>query len=518
MNVNDAPDKWDDHRSRLASVGQIAAGIAHEVRNPLTAVKGFLQLLQKQSPHSYIEIAQQELDNAIATLQNLLHVSREDLEDEPMTKLSLCAELESILNLFQDQLYRVTIEKHFEHEEAEIVGRRNQLKKAFFNILKNAFEAISGKGTIKIHHYIRERKVCVKIADSGAGIPRDKLALLGTPFFSTKSDGTGMGLAYVFSTVYQHGGTIDVESEEGLGTTFTLQFPLEFSQEKGVVVLDLRYEKGLQLKDFLSRNKEEFEKQLLGKSAKMKEMVQEMKEIGDIDLLGNAHKLVELMADNKELEIADFAQREGRFWAKHPSLSLSAKLEWFQAIHSVLWDFIYNFERLSGQQTTREQFFALERRMNPIFDMFLRHFLMSYTMFKEELIESQQELINTLSVQIIPLTPSVAILPLLGSIDTKRARMIRENVLQQIGAQKIGTLLMDMSGLEVPETPVVKQLFKMIDSVSFMGCKTILTGIRPELADTMANLDISFIGIGKVETKRTLQQALKELGIYMKST
>ncbi|GIQ64618.1 hypothetical protein PACILC2_31860 [Paenibacillus cisolokensis] len=131
MNVNDAPDKWDDHRSRLASVGQIAAGIAHEVRNPLTAVKGFLQLLQKQSPHSYIEIAQQELDNAIATLQNLLHVSREDLEDEPMTKLSLCAELESILNLFQDQLYRVTIEKHFEHEEAEIVGRRNQLKKAF---------------------------------------------------------------------------------------------------------------------------------------------------------------------------------------------------------------------------------------------------------------------------------------------------------------------------------------------------------------------------------------------------
>ncbi|GIQ64620.1 hypothetical protein PACILC2_31880 [Paenibacillus cisolokensis] len=143
---------------------------------------------------------------------------------------------------------------------------------------------------------------------------------------------------------------------------------------------------------------------------------------------------------------------------------------------------------------------------------------MSYTMFKEELIESQQELINTLSVQIIPLTPSVAILPLLGSIDTKRARMIRENVLQQIGAQKIGTLLMDMSGLEVPETTVVKQLFKMIDSVSFMGCKTILTGIRPELADTMANLDISFIGIGKVETKRTLQQALKELGIYMKST
>jgi len=84
----------------LASVGQIAAGIAHEVRNPLTAVKGFLQLLQEQSPHNYLDIAQEELDNAISTLQNLLNVSKADSEDEQPVRIRLCTELESLLGLF----------------------------------------------------------------------------------------------------------------------------------------------------------------------------------------------------------------------------------------------------------------------------------------------------------------------------------------------------------------------------------------------------------------------------------
>src|SRR5690606_16666764 len=78
------------HQARLASIGQIAAGIAHEVRNPLTAVKGFLQLMQEQEPHEYIDIASKELDNAISTLQNLLNVSKLDAEDEPLIRINLC--------------------------------------------------------------------------------------------------------------------------------------------------------------------------------------------------------------------------------------------------------------------------------------------------------------------------------------------------------------------------------------------------------------------------------------------
>lgn len=511
MSIDQASDKREEHYSRLASIGQIAAGIAHEVRNPLTAVKGFLQLLQEQAPHSYLDIAQQELENAISTLQNLLHISKADMDNEPVTKFSLCAELESLLSLFQDQIYRVTIERNFKHGEVEIYGRKNQIKKALFNILKNAFEAISGNGKITISHFCQDHSVCVVISDTGVGIPRDKIRLLGTPFFTTKSEGTGMGLAYVFSTVYQHGGTVDVESEEGHGTTFTFHFPFEISKDKDVVVMDLKYDRGMNLKEFLNANQDNFEQRLFAEAVNMKEIIQEIKTIGSIDLLSNAHKLVNLMVDHQDLEIIRFAQQEGQLWAKHSSLNLAVKLEWFQAIRRVLWDFMYNYERQSEHQVTREQFFTLERQINTTLDTFLRHFFMSYTSFKDELIKSHKEMIDDLSVPIIPLTSSVSILPLLGTIDTGRAQVLQEKVLQQIGQFKIRTLLIDMSGVALLDMQAVEHLFKIMDGIRYMGCKAVVTGIRPEIANTMVNLGISLID--RVETKGTLQQALEELGL-----
>ncbi|EES73123.1 ATPase/histidine kinase/DNA gyrase B/HSP90 domain protein [Paenibacillus sp. oral taxon 786 str. D14] len=214
----------DDTLSRLASIGQIAAGIAHEVRNPLTAVKGFLQLLQREVSHSYLDFACSELEQAISTLQDLLQVSKPDLEDESCIAINLCSELESLLYLFQDQIYRVQIAKKFRNSDEIIYGKRNQLKKAFFNLLKNAFEAIPNEGTITIEHYRVGDIIYVIISDTGVGVPKEKLQLLGTPFFTTKDEGTGMGLTQVYSTIYQHGGTIDVKSREGIGTTFTIQF------------------------------------------------------------------------------------------------------------------------------------------------------------------------------------------------------------------------------------------------------------------------------------------------------
>lgn len=107
----------DNTLGRLASIGQMAAGIAHEIRNPLTAVKGFLQLLKKESSHRYLDIAYSELDQAISTLQNLLQVSKPDLEDEPNMAINVCLELESLLYLFQDQIYRVQTKKNFRNTQ-----------------------------------------------------------------------------------------------------------------------------------------------------------------------------------------------------------------------------------------------------------------------------------------------------------------------------------------------------------------------------------------------------------------
>jgi rsbT co-antagonist protein RsbR len=505
--------KRDDHQSRLASVGQIAAGIAHEVRNPLTAVKGFLQLLGEQVPHNYIDIAQQELDNAIETLQNLLNVSRPDAESEPMVGFSLCAELEAILGLFQDQFYRVAVNKHFTDGTTEIIGRRNQLKKVFFNILKNAFEAIPGEGTIEIHHSLEGDTVCVSITDTGVGIPQDKLAMLGTPFFTTKTDGTGMGLAYVFSIVYQHGGTVDVQSMEGQGTTFTFHFPIRGTKERDLAVMDLLYEQDMKLGEFLKINRGEFEHCLLAEAENVKGIIEDIKKIGNIDLVQNAHILVGLLVDQNDWEIINFAQQEGKLWSQHSSLNLAVKLEWFQAIRRVLWSFMYNFDRLSGNESTREQFFSLERQTNNSLDTFLRHFFMSYTKFKDDQIKSHMEMIDDLSVPIIPLTSSVSILPLLGMIDSHRIQVIQEKVLQQIGLWKFRTLLIDMSGAAFPDTMNLRKLSRILNGISYMGVKAIITGIRPEVANTMINSKVMIDR--RIETKGTLQQALEQLGLNL---
>lgn len=249
--VEDTVDhkRKDIHMSHLASVGQIAAGIAHEVKNPLTAVKGFLQLLRERHDRNYVEIAESELENAIDILQNLLQVSKPEMEDETYVSVNLAVELDSLTQLFQDQFYRVTIHKEFQAPDTYIFGKKNKLKKVFFNLLKNAFEAIPDQGSIYIEHTVTDDEVIVCIQDNGLGIPQEKLSMLGTPFFSTKANGTGMGLTLVFSVIYQHGGTIEVQSEEGVGTKFTISFPKEMNKMKLKEVVTLELEATTHLND-----------------------------------------------------------------------------------------------------------------------------------------------------------------------------------------------------------------------------------------------------------------------------
>ncbi|MGE7760151.1 two-component system sensor histidine kinase NtrB [Peribacillus sp. NPDC097895] len=214
-------------RVKLASIGQIAAGIVHEVKNPLTSVKGFLQLLKESQPHPYINTMEAELEKALETLENLLHVSKPDLHEEPFVPIDLCKELTSVLFLFQEKLYNVEIEWDLRDSEKKVFGKRNLFLKAFFNLMKNAIEGIQGKGKIRIEHYYKSGQIHIKVSDTGVGISEDKVKLLGTPFFSTKSEGTGLGLTQVFTTIHKHGGNISVQSVVGKGTTFHIQLPVK---------------------------------------------------------------------------------------------------------------------------------------------------------------------------------------------------------------------------------------------------------------------------------------------------
>ncbi|WP_240647178.1 ATP-binding protein [Paenibacillus nanensis] len=497
------------HLRQLASVGQIAAGIAHEVRNPLTAVKGFLQLLKEKNEERYIQIAETELNNAIAILQNLLQVSKPDMDDEPVERIDLTVELESIIQLFQDQFYRVNVIKNFENPGNYIYGKKNQLKRAFFNLLKNAFEAIEDKGSIMINHSATKDSVTVSLQDTGSGIPNEKLKLLGTPFFTTKQNGTGMGLAFVFSVIYQNGGTIEVASEENVGTTFTIHFSKDRRKNRREAVhLDqLELQQTEELREFFILNREKFAEQLLIEAVNVRDKIDEIMGIGNINLLENAHKLVLSIAEGREHEVVHFAKTEGVAWAKH-SLTLAFKLEWIQSVRRVMWSFLYNFNRENHDFSSKEQFFSLEKQINDLMDQFLNHFFISYSQYKDDLIRAHRELVDDLSVPIIPLTRNMSILPLIGAIDSFRATTLEDKVITEIGASGIATLIIDLSGVVDMEANVIHRLIALIDGVKMMGCEVILTGIRAEIVKLMLRLGVTFTN--KAITKGTLQQALED--------
>lgn len=497
----------ESHLSNLASVGQIAAGIAHEVKNPLTAVKGFLQLLKERNDRKYIEIAETELANALDILQNLLHVSKPDLEDEQHVSIDLAVELESLTQLFQDQLYRVSIHKNLQNPGSYILGKKNQLKKVFFNLLKNAFEAIPDKGSIYIEHTSTETEVVVRIKDSGVGIPKEKLGLLGTPFFTTKENGTGMGLTLVFSVIYQHNGSIEVHSSENGGTEFTITFPKEARNIKLKEVIYLQLEAAADLKQFFIMNRFHFEQRLLLEAVNVRDKIDEILAVGNINLLDNAHKLVLYIIDGKEYEVTVFAKKEGITWAKH-SLTLAFKLEWIQAVRRVMWDFLYNYDRLNNNNDSKEHYYSLEKNINQLMDQFLNQFFISYSLVKDDLIRSHRAMVEDLSVPIIPLTRTTSILPLIGTIDESRANTIEDKIITQIGNDRIETLIVDLSGVIEMTPDVVKQLINVFDGINMMGCQPIVTGLRPEIVKMMIRAGLSFEQ--KAVTKGTLQQALTD--------
>jgi anti-anti-sigma regulatory factor len=173
-----------------------------------------------------------------------------------------------------------------------------------------------------------------------------------------------------------------------------------------------------------------------------------------------------------------------------------------------LWHFLYQYDRINNHFNSREEFYALEKRINDKIDQFLNTFLISYSKYKDELIASQRDLVEHLSVPIIPLSQSVAVLPLIGMVDTYRIQTIEEKVLIGISDLRIETLIIDLSGTANMEMHVIDHFQKILTGISMMGCKAILTGLRADLVRTMIHSEISFEE--KAETKGTLQQTLKE--------
>lgn len=261
------------------------------------------------------------------------------------------------------------------------------------------------------------------------------------------------------------------------------------------------------LKEYLEENKQNFEKYLLNQAVNVREKINDILRVGDIDLINNAHNLTHFIIDgNKQDKLSAFAKQEGVAWATF-SLTLSFKLEWIQAIRRTLWIFIQKYSN-EIQSISIDAFFELEKQINNQIDYFLNEFFINYSTYKDTLISSQRKVVEALSVPIIPITPTICILPLIGSVDTIRTSILEEKVLTEIGRLHIQTLIMDLSGIKEMETEVIDHLMKIINGTKMMGCHAVITGLRPDVVRQMIQLGITFDQ--ETQTFATLQQALNK--------
>ncbi|QUN10829.1 PAS domain-containing protein [Bacillus sp. L381] len=213
---------------KLSIAGQLAAGIAHEIRNPLTAIKGFLQLMKptmEENEH-YFEIVFSELSRIELILSELLMLAKpqHNAVKERVNLKKIISEVTALLET-QANLKGIFIKTDYERDSMFINGDQNQLKQVFINLIKNAVESMPDGGTVHILMTEDEYSVNVTVKDEGDGIPENVLKRIGEPFLTTKEKGTGLGLMVTFNLIKNHQGAIQVDSKPDKGTAFHITFP-----------------------------------------------------------------------------------------------------------------------------------------------------------------------------------------------------------------------------------------------------------------------------------------------------
>jgi signal transduction histidine kinase len=223
---------------KLAAMGKLAAGLIHEIRNPLTSVRGFIQLLtEKKAPddreREYLDVVLSEIDRVNEIIRNFLYLTRVGGFRPVVTKLDPV--VKDILLVVESQavLKEIKLNTDFDPRTPEVSVDTEQIKQVLLNLIQNAFQAMpyGGELTVRLYPDPSEEWVVLEVADTGVGIPAEHFSRLGEAFFTTKEDGTGLGLAISYRLVEDHGGKIEVQSEEGKGTRFLVKLPVAAKAE-----------------------------------------------------------------------------------------------------------------------------------------------------------------------------------------------------------------------------------------------------------------------------------------------
>ena len=226
------------HQEKMAAFGLLAAGIAHEVGNPLTSISTLVQMLQRRDGDAYTQeklaLVNGQLQRIQLTLRELVNFSRPASTER--TRFTLAEILDEALNIAK--YYKRTkgraLAARVPADLPPLHGIRDQLVQVFLNLVLNAIDATARGGSIALHAERRGDVALVVVEDDGAGITPEDAARVFEPYFTTKRHGTGLGLFVTRKLVAEHGGTVDFESQPGRGTRFRIRLPLDTGCGPGV--------------------------------------------------------------------------------------------------------------------------------------------------------------------------------------------------------------------------------------------------------------------------------------------
>ncbi|MBD8031556.1 MULTISPECIES: two-component system sensor histidine kinase NtrB [Solibacillus] len=214
---------------KLKLVGELAAGVAHEIRNPMTVISGYVQMMNENpnSPYyEYTKLIQSETERIELILSEFLVLSKP--QPNQFIPINLVEALTEVANFFQYELQQksITVNISNEYSHMTILGNKNQIKQVFINLFKNAIEAISDGGIITVEVCKDEKDIYISIVDTGCGISPQVLDRIFEPFYTTKTAGTGLGMVIINKIIQDHNGTIKINSQLNVGTEILLSFPV----------------------------------------------------------------------------------------------------------------------------------------------------------------------------------------------------------------------------------------------------------------------------------------------------
>lgn len=231
------------HQDKMASLGKLAASVVHEINNPIAGILNLIILIKRIIQDGelekkdvikfsqYLELMETETRRTSRIVSNLLAFSRQSKMELGRVNINQLIERILILNSNLLKLHGIKVDKTLDPNLPDLVGSADQLQQVFMNLISNAVESMESTngGVLKIHikHSLKDDKVLISFTDRGGGIPRENLSNLFEPFFTTKKGkGVGLGLSVAYGIIQEHGGTIDVHSNQKEQTTFIVELPI----------------------------------------------------------------------------------------------------------------------------------------------------------------------------------------------------------------------------------------------------------------------------------------------------